>query len=659
MQAGGGLNYNTVPSGRSLFAHKGFDVQQLAARILSLSAESPDAQRFFLAALASLRQQFSLRFAAVLRGDKGRWRELAASGEPAIPPAELLAEACDAGETRLDGVWIARPMSSSGESPSMEVLAIQAGSPAAVGAARDVIASAAELLETGAANARIKERQARRIERLEAILAIAGEWSQTQEMNALLERMAEAATRLLSAERASIFLWDRANSMLVGRPALGVEGGELRIPDTTGIVGQVVHANQPRRVDSDVAEEQREIDRRVDKKLAFQTRSLLCVPLRGKQGKVLGAFETINKIAGNFTAEDELALIELAAHASIALENTQHLEHLLRARSQVADEAAQSLSLAGECPAMQKLRAVVRRVADTSLAVLVLGENGTGKEVVSKLIHFSSSRRSEPFLAVNCAALPESLLESELFGHEKGAFTDAHQARPGKFELAGAGTLFLDEIGDMSLGGQSKLLRVLEEKVIVRVGGSTSIPTEARVIAATNQNLADMVRAKKFRQDLYFRLNTVTIELPPLRERGDDVLLLAERFLKEFCLKARRPVPQFTSAAKKRLLSHHWPGNIRELRNMMERLAFLAEGDKVDAFDLPFVASSAPGPAFDALDMPLADATRNFQIDTIRGHIDRARGNMTDAAKSLGLHRSNLYRKMHQLGMQVDETADD
>jgi Nif-specific regulatory protein len=510
---------------------------------------------------------------------------------------------------------------------------------------------------------RQKEKQARRIDRLEAILGIAAQWSQTQEMNVLLERMAEAATRLLGAERASIFLWDRANATLVGRPALGVESGELRIPDSTGVVGQVVHTKTPRRVDADIAEEQREIDRRVDKQLSFKTRSLLCVPLVGKQGKVLGAFETINKINGNFTADDEAALTELAAHASIALENTQHLEHLLRTRNQLVEEAAQSLTLVGECPAMQNLRAVVRRVANTSLAVLVLGENGTGKEVVSKLIHFSSNRRNEPFLAVNCAALPEALLESELFGHEKGAFTDAHQSRAGKFELAGAGTLFLDEIGDMTLGGQSKLLRVLEEKVIVRVGGSASIPTEARVIAATNQNLADMVRAKTFRQDLFFRLNTVTIELPPLRERGEDVLLLAEGFLREFCLRARRAPPKFTAAARKRLLGHHWPGNIRELRNMMERVAFLSEGDKVDDADLPFVtsssASSAAASLLDSLDLPLADSTRNFQMETIRGHIDRARGNMTDAAKSLGLHRSNLYRKMHQLGMQVDEQVEE
>ena len=188
------------------------------------------------------------------------------------------------------------------------------------------------------------------------------------------------------------------------------------------------------------------------------------------------------------------------------------------------------MQLIGESPAIEALRSTIRRVADTELAILILGENGTGKEVVSQSIHYLSRRRDEPFIAVNCAAITETLLESELFGHEKGAFTDAHESRQGKFELASGGTLFLDEIGDLSLGGQAKLLRVLEEKVVVRVGGSKPIHTDARVIAATNQNLAEMVRQKRFRQDLYFRLNVVTLDLPPLRERGDDVMLAGRAF---------------------------------------------------------------------------------------------------------------------------------
>jgi len=288
--------------------------------------------------------------------------------------------------------------------------------------------------------------------------------------------------------------------------------------------------------------------------------------------------------------------------------------------------------------------------------VLLLGENGTGKEVVSRSIHFGSRRRKDPFIAVNCAAIAETLLESELFGHEKGAFTDAHESRAGKFELAAGGTLLLDEIGDMSLAGQAKLLRVLEEKTIVRVGGSRPIHTDVRILAATNQKLVELVRAKRFREDLYFRLNVVTLELPPLRARGDDVMLLAEHFLREFSKRAGRRVPKFSAAARKRLESHTWPGNVRELRNLMERLAYLTTGDRIEAEDLAFILSPSAGtPAAIGAGLNLNDATHEFQRNHVQQAIDAARGNVSQAAKNLGVHRSNLYRKMRQLGMETSE----
>jgi Nif-specific regulatory protein len=484
-------------------------------------------------------------------------------------------------------------------------------------------------------------------------MAIASRWNQTGQMEPLLVEIAEAAARLLRADRASIFLWDRPNHTLVGRPALGVEGGELRIADDVGVAGQVVHTGLPARTS---AADQAQINRRVDRQLGYQTRNLLCVPLRGAGGRLFGAFELINKLEGDFSDDDQADLVELAAHAAIALENTQQFEQLLTRHRHIVEQAAEGVQLVGQCPAIEALRSTIRRVADTELAILILGENGTGKEVVSQSVHYLSRRRDEPFVAVNCAAIAETLLESELFGHEKGAFTDAHEARQGKFELASGGTLFLDEIGDLSLSGQAKLLRVLEEKVVVRVGGSKPIHTDARVIAATNQNLADMVRAKRFRQDLHFRLNVVTLQLPPLRERGDDVMLLAEHFVADFCRKAHRKPLVFSPAARARLEAHAWPGNIRELRNLMERLAYLAPGDRIEADDLAFILS----PDTDAtprvgLDLPLAEATDAFQIEYIKRHIDRARGNMSEAAKRMGLHRSNLYRKMRQLGMQAEE----
>lgn len=514
---------------------------------------------------------------------------------------------------------------------------------------------------------RQRQTQRRRIDELETILRLAAQWNQTHEMVPLLEQLAQAATHLLHADRASIFLWDRPNRTLVGRPALGVAGGELRIPDDGGVVGYVVQHGVPRRVSAADLAQQQQIDRRVDSKLGYQTRSLLCVPLRTPAAEMLGAFEVINKLprsgqavtgsdpAADFTDDDERLLIELADHAATALANTQELEELVATHRRLVDQAAQGVQLIGESRPIEDLRSTIGRVAKTDLAVLILGENGTGKEVVSQAIHYLSARRSQPFIPVNCAAIPETLLESELFGHEKGAFTDAQEARAGKFELARGGTLFLDEIGDLSRGGQAKLLRVLEEKIVVRVGGSKPIHTDARVIAATNQDLAEMVRQKKFREDLFFRLNVVTLVLPPLRDRADDVLLLAEHFLVDFSRKARRRVPKLSAAARKRLVQHAWPGNVRELRNLMERLAYLTAGDKIEAEDLVLMDSRGPSAGARQFDGPLTDATHDFQVEYIQRAIERARGNMTDAAELLGLHRSNLYRKMRQLGLDVEE----
>ncbi len=629
-------------------------IGRLAEQLLVLAAEQEQAQAFLAQALPLLLAATGADYVSVRRGERGKWRSVAATGLRQEPPLGLLTEALDRGEPQASGNWSAVPLAPRAEAG--EVLALHSAG-AGVPDRLATLPQLAALLHAGWAAVRQRDRGRQRIERLEKILEISRGWNQTQRTDQLLQQIAEAATQLLAAERASIFLWDKANRTVVGRPALGVKDGELRLPDDVGVVGQVVQTGEPRRVDRDEA--QREVDRRVDRKLGFETRNLLCVPMRSRHGELCGAFEILNKIGGDFTDDDQTALSELAIHAASALENTQHVESLLRVQRQLTDQAAQRVQMIGECPAIESLRATVSRIADTDLALLILGENGTGKEVVAQLIHYLSHRRDQPLVAVNCAALTETLLESELFGHERGAFTDAHEARAGKFELASGGTLFLDEIGDMSLSGQAKLLRVLEEKVVVRVGGSRPIHTDARVIAATNQNLARMVRERRFREDLFFRLNVVTLDLPPLRERGQDVLLLAEHFLHEFSAKARRKPPRLTAAAGRRLVGHTWPGNIRELRNLMERLAYLLQGDKVEAEDVSFVVAPDPAStAVFALDQPLNAATRRFQAEYITRQVAAAAGNMSAAAERLGLHRSNLYRKMRQLGMNPgDEEA--
>jgi DNA-binding NtrC family response regulator len=643
----------TRPALTSLEAHPA--LAETASQLFYAAALENSSTAFLKQALPLACQALGGDYLALVKGEKGKWRVLGASGPERPLPTDLLSEVLDEDRPELKRQWYVIPLAP--RSGTGELLAafrtwMERPEPG------DAFETMAGWLQSSLTAVRERERLEQRLLRLQAILEIAARWQQTLEMGPLLEQMASTSTRLLAAERATIFLWDRPAKMLIGRPALGVQGNELRIPDHVGIVGQVVHTGQPRRVDMDVEAEQGEVDRRVDQQLKFHTKSLLCVPLRGRSGELFGAFEVINKIGGNFTDVDLEALTELAAHAAIALENTQQVEDILHSRKAITDDAAGKVQMIGNCPPIEALRSTIRRVADTDLAVLILGENGTGKEVVAQSIHYGSRRRAEPFVAVNCAAITETLLESELFGHEKGAFTDAREMRQGKFELASKGTLFLDEIGDMSLGGQAKLLRVLEEKIVVRVGGSTNIATNARVLAATNQNLADLVRQRKFREDLYFRLNVVTVEMPALRDRGDDIVTLAEHFLRHFCLQARRRVVKFTAAAKRRLMMHPWPGNVRELRNLMERLAYLApdETEKLDAPDLAFIlspASTAAGAL--SLDAPLTEATQRFQTEYIKRHIEACRGNMTAAAERLGLHRSNLYRKMRQLEMEVVE----
>ena len=630
-------------------------VAVMAAAMRYRADDCADVAGFLTAVLPSVAVRIGADDLAVVNSDEGDWSILGQIGSAGRMPKRLLAETLDAGSLQHAGGWATAPLEPRADGGHLLI----AHSDLGLRRTDDLQQLAALALAMGTAVKSIGARRScdARVRRLEAILNIANQWNRTDEMEPLLVRMAESATKLIAADRASIFLWDRHTHTLVGRPALGVEGNELRVADDAGIVGQVVRTGEPQRARQDHDQEQ--ISRDADEQTGYRTETLLCVPLRGRDGELFGAFEMVNKLDGDFTDEDEEALVELAAHAAVALENTRQREQLFQSRRQISDEAARHIQLVGQSPVIEALRSTIRRVADTDLAILILGDNGTGKEVVAQSLHYLSGRRDQPFIAVNCAAIAETLLESELFGHEKGAFTDAHDARPGKFELADRGTLFLDEIGELSPGGQAKLLRVLDEKLVVRVGGSHPIHTDVRIIAATNQDLASMVREKRFRQDLYYRLNVVALELPPLRDRRDDVLLLAEHFLQEFCAQARRKPPKLSAEARRRLQQHPWPGNVRELRNLMERLAYLLEGNRIEADDLAFIL----GPSAEALagvsaSLPLAEATDRFQAEYIKHVLDRCGGGMSEAARQLGLHRSNLYRKMRQLGIEGSRNKD-
>jgi len=493
--------------------------------------------------------------------------------------------------------------------------------------------------------------------RLASLVEIGRQLVRERETIPLLEHIAAQAAELLGCERASIFLWDKDRQELVGRPALGLPNNELRIADKVGIVGRVVHSGKPQVVDD--VREGGDWSGTIDRTTGFKTRNILCVPMRDEQGNILGAVEVMNK-KERYIQDDAVALEAFGMHVALALQNVRERESLVRANAQLEDEARLASRLVGQSPAILALRDTVQRVARTDLPVLVMGESGSGKDVVARAVHFASPRQQQPYIPVNCAAIAETLLESELFGHEKGAFTDAHTTRAGKFEAASGGTLFLDEIGDLSASGQAKLLRVLEEKVVYRVGGTTPIPVDVRIVAATNRVLAEHVRAGKFREDLFYRLSVVTIDLPPLRDRRDDVLVLADHFLEQFCRAAGRKMLKMTAEARKRLEQHNWPGNIRELRNLLERVAYLCPEDKVEATDLAFILAptkNAPGGyVYDSL--TLAEATDDFQREHIRRTIKKAGGNVSEAAKLLGVFRPNLYRKMRALGMNGDESSE-
>ncbi|MFA6954786.1 MAG: sigma-54 dependent transcriptional regulator [Thermoanaerobaculia bacterium] len=313
-------------------------------------------------------------------------------------------------------------------------------------------------------------------------------------------------------------------------------------------------------------------------------------------------------------------------------------------------------TLIGESDVMKRLMDKLRNAAPSASRVLISGENGSGKEIVARSLHRFSTRSDAPFVDVNCAAIPEELIESELFGHRKGAFTGAIDDRKGKFELADGGTLFLDEIGDMSTKTQAKVLRVLQEQKFQRVGGQQTISVDVRVIAATNKNLEEEIREGRFREDLYFRLAVIPIVVPPLRERGDDVVLLAEHFLRRFAAETGRQPKRFSDAARALLLAHTWPGNVRELRNVTERLTILAPGEVIEARDIELGPGGEERSLFTS-NFSLRDAREEFERQFILRRLRDFGGNVSRTAEALGVERSNLYRKLNAYGIKVERSA--
>ena len=492
-------------------------------------------------------------------------------------------------------------------------------------------------------------------ERLAAILAICQKMNSERDLGALLDLIAREAISLLDCDRASIFLLDRERNELWSKVALGSDeilrfDAKLGIAGNTALTGNTINVRD--------AYSDPRFYTAIDDRTGYRTRNVLAVAVRNQRGEIIGAFEALNKRSGAFTARDEDSLDALASHAAIAIETAQLIGELRRNQDELVQQNAHlwrevesrysAHGIIGTGPKIQQVARLIERIRDSLVNVLITGESGTGKELVAKAVHYSSSRVRKPFVALNCAALPETLLESELFGIEKGVATGVN-SRVGQFQKADGGTLFLDEIGDLSLAAQAKILRVLQERVMERVGGRTSIPVDVRVLAATNKDLEAEIAKGSFREDLYYRIKVIHIHMPPLREVREEIPLLANHFLKEYCRETGRGAMEFSSEVMRKLVSSAWPGNVRQLRNEVMRLASCARQSVISEEDL---LEGLPAPGRDQPAAPkvklqsLKNAVADLEKQMITEAFQGTNSNQQQTAKLLGLSRQGLINKM-------------
>jgi transcriptional regulator with GAF, ATPase, and Fis domain len=395
----------------------------------------------------------------------------------------------------------------------------------------------------------------------------------------------------------------------------------------------------------------------VDARSIGDVRSLMCVPIAVRQTS-LGAIYLVSPQRAAFDDEHLQLVTAMARIAAIAIENVRHVAALERETERLHADLGLSHNIVGESPPMQRAYERLARLARADTTALIIGETGTGKELAARAIHANSVRARRPFVAINCAALTDTLLESELFGHERGAFTGAVVQKKGRIELADGGTLFLDEIGELALPLQGKLLRVLQEREFERVGGTRPLKVDVRLISATNRNLIDEVRAGRFREDLYFRLNVVALEMPPLRERRADIPALARHFMNRYAPKAGRRLRGISPEALAFLTAYEWPGNVRELENAIERAVVLGSTEDILPEDLPEAvvdAGVAPAPGVDegSFHGAVVETKKAAIVQAFRA----AGGNYTEAARRLGIHPNYLHRLVRNLGLKPTLTA--
>ncbi|MDR2068350.1 MAG: sigma 54-interacting transcriptional regulator [Spirochaetaceae bacterium] len=476
--------------------------------------------------------------------------------------------------------------------------------------------------------------------------------SNYSDVHSLLAKILESATRLCEGEASSLLLVNRETRELYFEVALGSKGAEVKkytVKMGEGIAGWVALHNKSIIV-NDVVNDKRHLSS-ISEQIGYPSKTMMAVPMRHKD-ECIGVIELLNKKNEKYFSQDDLEWLEIfATQAALAIQNAQSYE---RARVEIQSLQDQLKTdqgyhpLIAKSPIILEKLEIIDRIAQTDSSVLILGESGVGKEIFAEQIHLRSPRAKEPFIRVNCAALPEGLLESELFGHVKGAFTNAIQTRKGRFELADGGTIFLDEIGDLPLSLQAKLLRVIQQKTFEKIGSDVSVTVNVRILAATNKDIDALVERGEFRSDLYYRLNVLPIYIPPLRQRPEDIPELADFFLKKFIRETKKQFEGFSGEAIETMLSYSWPGNIRELENCIERACVIGKNTWIQKKDL-FLKMGSNAIEGEVEGRNLKAAINVFKARFIKKVLEENNWNQTETAKTLDIQRTYLSRLIKEL----------
>jgi len=487
----------------------------------------------------------------------------------------------------------------------------------------------------------------REIRELSLLFDISTKLSESLDLKTVLKPILNLIARHMEILRGTLTILNRAKGEIVIEEAYGLrpeEQAKGRYRMGEGITGKVIDTGQPIIVPN-VADEPLFLDKTGSRKhVNKKDIAFICVPIK-IGNEVIGALSADRLHNEDVSLENDVRLLTIIASSisqAVRLrqvaeeelekmkEENQRLQDLLKTRYDMK-------TIVGNSKGMQAVYSLIDKVCRTNATVLILGESGVGKERVAQTIHYTSNRADQPFVKVNCAALPESLIESELFGHERGAFTGATSARKGRFEVAENGTIFLDEVGDLPLAVQIKLLRVLQEKEFERIGGNTTVKANVRIITATNKNLEALIQEGKFREDLYYRFNVFPILVPPLRDRKTDIMLLADHFIQKYSKEHGKQITRISTTSTDMLINYHWPGNVRELENCIERAIILCTDGVIHSYHLPPNLQSRETDGSDTTIGGFKDIVANMEREVILEELKKTKGNMAKAARTLGI----------------------